>query len=58
MATVKVSKSKLKRLNKLAKTQRLETCLVEEKSLRSRAEQSCRHWRDKADNFKRYIGLV
>ena len=54
MATPHVSEAKLKRLNKRAKNQRVEACLAEEKSHRSTAEKSYRHWREKATYYKRW----
>ena len=54
MVTPHVSKAKLKRLNKRAKDQRVEACLAEERSQRSTAAKSSRHWREKAAYYKRW----
>ena len=47
-ATEPLSKSKLKRLKRKEKSQRIEATLLQEKTLRVSAENSVRHWKHKA----------
>ena len=50
-----VSRSKTKRLNRKAKTQRLEEELCQEKKKRNAAERTAKNWREKALQYRRYI---
>jgi hypothetical protein len=48
-----VSKSKAKRLNRKAKSQRMETAFHQEKRMRVSAENTTKHWKNKAILYKR-----
>ena len=58
MSAASCSKSKAKRLQRKAKTERIAEKFVKERSGRIQAEKSLELWKDKAILYRRYVQYI